>query len=73
MAEFSPALTGSGPLSISPASAVFRLMPRRLMVRLRTLNPSIEVRILAGHPTRDLLHCGDRFPVEPAALRAEWL
>lgn len=25
-------------------------MPRRLMVRLRILIPSIEVRILAGHP-----------------------
>src|SRR3546814_6980898 len=25
-------------------------MPRRLKVRLRTLTPSIEVRILAGHP-----------------------
>ena len=25
-------------------------MPRRLMVRLRTLTPSIEVRILTGHP-----------------------
>ena len=26
------------------------MMPRRLMVRLRTLTPSIEVRILTGHP-----------------------
>ena len=26
------------------------LLPRRLMVRLRTLTPSIEVRILTGHP-----------------------
>lgn len=27
------------------------VMPRRLMVRLRTLTPSIEVRILTGHPS----------------------
>ena len=27
-----------------------RLLPRRLTARLRTLTPSIEVRILAGHP-----------------------
>ena len=27
-----------------------QMMPRRLMVRLRTLTPSIEVRILTGHP-----------------------
>ena len=26
-------------------------LPDRLMVRLRTLTPSIEVRILVGHPT----------------------
>src|SRR3546814_20178268 len=32
------------------------LLPRRLMVRLRILIPSIEVRILAGHPvTSDTL------------------
>src|SRR5215213_9889661 len=45
------ALTHHGPVSISPASA----LPRRLMVRLRTLTPSIEVRILAGHPTAERL------------------
>jgi hypothetical protein len=26
------------------------LMPHPLMVRARTLNPSIEVRVLVGHP-----------------------
>src|SRR4051812_23329847 len=44
------ALTAQRPLSISPALRRLRLVPRRLMVRLRTLTPSIEVRILAGHP-----------------------
>src|SRR6476661_2585481 len=44
------ALTASEPLSIPPAPK----LPRRLMVRLRTLTPSIVVRIHAGHP----LHLG---------------
>ncbi len=40
------ALTGAVPEPISRRL----LMPRRLKVRLRTLTPSIEVRILTGHP-----------------------
>ena len=40
------ALTAQPPLPISRPSR----LPRRLTVRLRTLTPSIEVRILAGHP-----------------------
>src|SRR3546814_3390911 len=44
-----PPLTGSTAKIICPASTR-PLMPRRLKVRLRTLTPSIEVRILAGHP-----------------------
>jgi hypothetical protein len=41
-----PTLTASAPLPISRPS-----LPRRLMVRLRTLTPSIVVRIHAGHPS----------------------
>ena len=39
------ALTQGFPRPRSPSA-----LPRRLMVRLRTLTPSIEVRILTGHP-----------------------
>ena len=38
-------------------------MPRRLMVRLRTLTPSIEVRILTGHPVSR--HYGAVEPMGP--------
>ena len=48
MARFGRAtLTVGRPLSISRP---LHTVPRRLMVRLRTLTPSIEVRILVGHP-----------------------
>ena len=40
-------LSCTGELILAPFAG---LMPRRLMVRLRTLTPSIEVRILTGHP-----------------------
>ena len=41
------------------------LLPRRLMVRQRTLTPSIEVRILAGHP--DIF----RQPIGPTFMLAD--
>src|SRR6476659_6922658 len=43
------ALTGREGLSICPPG---KTLPDRLMVRLRTLTPSIEVRILVGHPSQ---------------------
>jgi hypothetical protein len=46
-----PPLTQRPTLPIWPVRAQrARAMPRRLTVRLRTLTPSIEVRILTGHP-----------------------
>ena len=45
-------------------------MPRRLMVRLRTLTPSIEVRILTGHPVFLLMGFPNpaRIPSPPEVL-----
>ena len=54
-----------GPMRDSRSCAA-RLMPRRLTVRLRTLTPSIEVRILTGHPVfhrkyNSMRYFGDAF------------
>ena len=48
------------------------MMPRRPMVRLRILIPSIEVRILAGHPlacalTRNRARCDKNVPAKVIA------
>src|SRR5436309_11146235 len=56
------ALTGFSALSIPPAPK----LPRRLMVRLRTLTPSIVVRIHAGHPPSSALRQRPRDRVAPA-------
>lgn len=45
------------------------LVPDRLKVRLRTLTPSIEVRILIGHPKRTKI-CGQRLPQPLARAKA---
>ena len=54
LARRKPADKGSGAISLTLSEALAtdapRLMPRRLTVGLRILIPSIEVRILAGHP-----------------------